>query len=163
MRQDEENGISYTINVYPYSSTIDDFTWWPVYSDGYLEKINDIEVTEARKISIADRTEYNKNADTFVKVYNNLSSEFNGGNNEESLYSEEEIINLIKDGEEFRVTSKEQTRLIVPTLARNLVENGTEITDTNGWEARTQNRNHEKLAGTGSSVDLLSVETQSTL
>lgn len=161
--QDEEKGISYTTNVYPYSSTIDDFTWWPVYSDGYLEKINDTEVTEARKISIADRTEYNKNADTLVKVYNNLSSEFNGGNNEESLYSEEEIINLIKDGEEFRVTSKEQTRLIVPTLARNLVENGTEITDTNGWEARTQNRNHEKLAGTGSSVDLLSVETQSTL
>jgi hypothetical protein len=136
----------YTVNATPYSSTIDDFTWYPVYSDGYLEMINDNEVNQARKIFVADRTEYNKESDIFVTVYNNKADEFSG------LYSEEELEN-----KNLRVVSKIQTRLITPTLARNLVENGSKITDTNGWEPRTQNRNHEKLAGTGSSVDLLEV------
>lgn len=151
---------AYTTGVMPYSSTIDDFTWWPVYADGYLESLNDEEVNLARKISITDRTEYNKKAESYVKVYNNKDTEF--VNEDESLYSEEELIDLF-DTQDFRITSKEQTRLITPTLSRNLVENGTKITDTNGWEARTQNRNNEKLIGTGSAVDLLSVSVQSTL
>ena len=151
---------AYTTGVMPYTSTIDDFTWWPVYSDGYLENLSDEEVDLVRKISITDRTEYNKKADSYVTVYNNKATDFIDDG--ESLYSEDELTDLL-DTQDFRVTSKEQTRLITPTLARNLVENGTKITDTNGWEARTQNRNNEKLIGTGSAVDLLSVSVQSTL
>lgn len=157
-----DGDIAYTKNITPYTSTIDDFTWWPVYFDGYLDRINEVDITGARKISITNRTEYNKNADIYTTVYNNKAEEFLSDNGY-SLYSEEELDERIKDGQDFRITSKDHTRLIVPTLARNLVENGSKITDTNGWEARTQNRNHENLIGTGSSVDLLEVNIQSTV
>ena len=172
--------IIYTTKVFPNTRTIDNFNWYPVYYEGYLDKINDEEVSKARKISITDRTELNLNSDVYTTVYNQKDSDFKG------LYSEDELNELINRREElrekqknktitsdetielkaidndFRVCSKLDTRLILPSLARNLIENGTEITDTNGWEAKTQNINHD-IFDTGSYRKMLEINVQQTV
>lgn len=169
--------IIYTTKVFPNTRTIDNFNWYPVYYEGYLDRINDEEVSKARKISIADRTELNLNSDVYTTVYNQKDSDF------KDLYSEDELNKLINRREElrnaatltpeekielaaidndFRVCSKLDTRLILPSLARNLIENGTEITDTNGWEAKTQNINHD-IFDTGSYRKMLEINVQQTV
>lgn len=160
---EEDGEYAYTTNARPDSSIIDDFTWYPIYCEGYLDSLNDTEVTMARKISITDRTEYNKNADMFVTVYNNKADEYVNKEKQTTLYSEKELANQVLDGKDYRVCSKINTRQILPELARNLVENGTNITDTNGWEARIQNKNNEPESGTGSYSQLLEINTQSTI
>lgn len=172
--------IIYTTKVFPNTRTIDNFNWYPVYYEGYLDKINDEEVSKARKISITDRTELNLNSDVYTTVYNQKDTDF------KDLYSEDELNELINRREElrekqnnktitsderielaaidndFRVCSKLNTRLILPSLARNLIENGTEITDTNGWEAKTQNINHD-IFDTGSYRKMLEINVQQTV
>lgn len=173
--------IIYTTKVFPNTRTIDNFNWYPVYYEGYLDKINDEEVSKARKISITDRTELNLNSDAYTTVYNQKDTDFKG------LYSEDELNELINRRQElrdkvqnhetltreeeielaainndFRVCSKLDTRLILPSLARNLIENGTEITDTNGWEAKTQNINHD-IFDTGSYRKMLEINVQQTV
>lgn len=172
--------IIYTTKVFPNTRTIDNFNWYPVYYEGYLDKINDEEVFKARKISITDRTELNLNSDVYTTVYNQKDTDF------KDLYSEDELNKLINRREElrekqsnktitleeekelaaidndFRVCSKLDTRLILPSLARNLIENGTEITDTNGWEAKTQNINHD-IFDTGSYRKMLEINVQQTV
>lgn len=172
--------IIYTTKVFPNTRTIDNFNWYPVYYEGYLDKINDEEVSKARKISITDRTELNLNSDVYTTVYNQKDTDF------KDLYSEDELNELINRREElrekqrnktitsdetielaaidndFRVCSKLDTRLILPSLARNLIENGTEITDTNGWEAKTQNINHD-IFDTGSYRKMLEINIQQTV
>lgn len=173
--------IIYTTKVFPNTRTIDNFNWYPVYYEGYLDKINDEEVSKARKISITDRTELNLNSDVYTTVYNQKDTDFKG------LYSEDELNELINRRQElrdkvqnhetltleeekelaaidndFRVCSKLDTRLILPSLARNLIENGTEITDTNGWEAKTQNINHD-IFDTGSYRKMLEINIQQTV
>ena len=173
--------IIYTTKVFPNTRTIDNFNWYPVYYEGYLDKINDEEVSKARKISITDRTELNLNSDVYTTVYNQKDTDF------KNLYSEDELNKLINRRQElrdkiqnhetltreeeielaaidndFRVCSKLDTRLILPSLARNLIENGTEITDTNGWEAKTQNINHD-IFDTGSYRKMLEINVQQTV
>lgn len=173
--------IIYTTKVFPNTRTIDNFNWYPVYYEGYLDRINDEEVSKARKISITDRTELNLNSDVYTTVYNQKDTDFKG------LYSEDELNELINRRQElrdklqnhetltrdeeielkaidndFRVCSKLDTRLILPSLARNLIENGTEITDTNGWEAKTQNINHD-IFDTGSYRKMLEINVQQTV
>lgn len=160
IKEDSDNKIAYTYGATPSSSTIDNFNWYPVYYDGYLDTIKDLEVTQARKISVTDRTEYNKNADMFVTVYNNKANEYC---TDEDLYSEVELTKKIKNGEDYRVCSKTDTRQILPTLSRNLVENGTKITSTNGWETKVQNKNNDKDTGTGSASTLLTISVKSTI
>lgn len=97
--------------------------------EGYLEKIGDTEVTFGKKISITDRTEINitEEIDQYVTVYNNKADEDN-------------LINLFTakdwkgDKESYRICSYDDTRMIVPQLARNLIQNGTNMSDTSGWE-----------------------------
>lgn len=146
----------YTYNVYPQTRTIDNFYWYPVFYEGYLNQLGDVEVNLARNISITDRTELNKNQDIYTKIYKQKDAEFKG------LYSEKELDDIVGGAQEFRVCSKNTTRLIMPTLARNLVENGSKITDTNGWESKTQNTNNLSL-GTGSYYKLLEVDVKSTV
>lgn len=154
----------YTVNVTPRTSTIDDFDWNPVYFEGYDILINDISVSQMRKISVTDRTEYNKNSDIYVKVYNNKATDYiKEGEEKYSLVSNKELSDLLDKGELFRVTSKLKTRQILPELARNMVENGTNITSTNGWEAKTQNCNNKDLLGIGANMDLLQMTVQSTV
>ncbi len=174
----EDGDTKYTVGVMPNTRTVDDFTWYPVYYEGYLEEINDEPVTMARKISITDRTELNVNDDIYATVYNQRDKEFAG------LYSEDELNELInrreqllnkknlseaerseleKINKEFRVCSKIATRLIVPSLARNLVDNGQHITETNAWEWKTQNVNNKAKVSTGSYYKLMEINTRSTL
>ncbi len=181
----DDDGYMWTTDAMPSSSTIDDFTWYPVYYEGYLTQIGDTDVTQARKISVTDRTEYNAEADMFVTVYNNKSDEYVTDqviteyiDGEEithnlTLYTDNKLekrVLMNYDGEpdeygdtEFRVCSKLNTRQILPTLAANLVENGSSITDTNGWETRIQNKNSEKITGTSSYSTLLTLTAQSTV
>ncbi|MGM9858956.1 MAG: hypothetical protein ACI311_06910 [Bacilli bacterium] len=95
--------------------------------DGYLEKINDIEINFGKKISITDRTEINisDEIDQYVTVYNNKTVD-------EAPFIEGEgwkTTNI-----EYRICSYNDTRIVVPQLARNYIQNGTNITDTSGWE-----------------------------
>ena len=102
------------------------------YYEGYLDKINDLEVLYGKKISVTDRTEVNitDEIDQYVKVYN-------------QKFDSEELIDLYTnpddlwqdvDGINYRVCSKTDTRQIVPQLARNYLQNGTKIKTTDGWE-----------------------------
>lgn len=173
--------IIYTTKVFPNTRTIDNFNWYPVYYEGYLDKINDEEVSKARKISITDRTELNLNSDVYTTVYNQKDTDFKGLYSEDELnelinrrqklrdkvqnhetLTREEEIELAAIDNDFRVCSKLDTRLILPSLARNLIENGTEITDTNGWEAKTQNINHD-IFDTGSYRKMLEINIQQTV
>ena len=97
-----------------------------VVYDGYLDSINDVELNFGKSISIADRTEMNisEEVDQFVTVYNNNANEYDG------MFSSDEWGAGIDN---YRVCSKIDTRQIIPQLARNLIQNGTSITDTNGW------------------------------
>lgn len=115
--------------------------------EGYLEEINDIEVTFGKKISITDRTEINisEDIDQYVTVYNNKQDEYN------EMFTSEEWI----DEEDYRICSYERTRVIVPQLARNLVQNGTEISDTSGWDIM---RLTTEPKDTSSSISLRYVE-----
>lgn len=103
-----------------------------VVYDGYLNSIGDIEVTFGKKISIVDRTEMNieSSIDQYIKVYNNSKNEFNN-----MLINPTDWLNSNTD---YRICSYGSTRVIVPQLARNLIQNGTEITDTSGWEVMKQ-------------------------
>ena len=142
--------IKYTTNALPSSSTIDDFTWYPVYYEGYLSEINETEVFAARKISITNRTEFNLKAEYYTTIYNNDWKDYS------SLYSEE----IPNEEIDFRVQSMEETRIITPTLARNLITNGTEITSNDGWETLVQNDQTEY--NTGSYANLLEISVKST-
>ena len=100
----------------------------PVVYDGYLTKINDLEVENGKKISISDRTEVNisEEIDEYVKVYNNKSTDYT------DFYTN-------PDGwkdttNDYRVCSATKTRQIIPQLARNFFENAVNIQSTNGWE-----------------------------
>lgn len=95
--------------------------------DGYLDKINDASLTFGKKISITDRTEINisEDIDQYVTVYNNSEDEYS------SMFTSDEWID---SEDKYRICSYEATRMIVPQLARNLIQNGTEMTDTSGWD-----------------------------
>lgn len=148
------NGEDYTVNVRPDTKTIDDFCWYPVYYDGYLEQIGDKDVYGVRDISIADRTEYNLKADSYTTIYNNKAEEYKG------MYSEKEMETVIENGLEPRVQSISESRIITPTLARNLIQNGEKITKVDGWEALTQNNTTE--FDTGSYANLLTIAAKNT-
>ena len=149
-----DGNIYYTLNVMPETSLTDDFNWYPIYSEGYLDKIGEDEVFGARKISITDRTEFNKKYGSYVKVYNNKSSEYSEKYSELDANGKE----AIPDTKGYRVCSKQDTRIILPTLARNLIQNGKNITDTNGWEKRTQKSITEY--NTGSYEHLMEIEAK---
>ncbi|MGN1297975.1 MAG: hypothetical protein ACI4VH_06160, partial [Clostridia bacterium] len=104
--------------------------------NGYLEQIGDTELTFGKKISITDRTEINisEEIDQYVKVYNNTMYDFIDEKNDTTEFTSDEWDPSMDDTIDYRICSSENTRTIVPQLARNLVQNGTEITDTSGWE-----------------------------
>ena len=102
------------------------------YYEGYLDEIKDLQALNitGKKIAISDRTEINisDEIDQYVKVYNNKATEY------KDLYTSEDwIFDPAKD-KEYRVCSKIETRQIVPQLARNLLQNSTNINSTTGWE-----------------------------
>lgn len=114
--------------------------------NGYLEKIGHTDVTFAKKISISDRTEINisEEIDQYVTVYNNKDEEYS------ELFTEEQWIG----GNGYRVCSYDATRTIIPQLARNLIQNGTEIADTSGWE--------KMIPDSNSSIEVICDDNKST-
>lgn len=142
----------YTTGVKCKSSIVDDFVWYPVYADGFLDEINGQEVLYARKIIISDRTELNINNDIYTTVYKNNANEYE--------YSDEELNDLVINGQDFRVVSKDDTYEVLPTLARNLIQNGINITDSIGWESKTQNNNDLDIIGTGSFKKLMELSVK---
>lgn len=154
---EHDGSIYYTVNVLPQTSLTDDFNWTPVYADGFLDKIGDKDVFAARKISITDRTEFNKKFGSYVSVYNNKSEEYSG------KYSENDFNNNPAQGKlsvGYRVCSQPDTRVILPTLSKNLIQNGTQISDETGWESRTQKTNGEY--DTGSYETLMEITARNT-
>lgn len=83
-----------------------------------------------KKFSIVDRTEINisEDIDQYVKVYNNSATEYS------DLYISEDWTFDSSTDADYRVCSKEETRQIVPQLARNLLQNSINIQSTTGWE-----------------------------
>lgn len=104
-----------------------------VFYDGYLSDV-DQGVVKGRKYSITNRTEINisDEINQYTTVYNNSPDQYK--NNNENLYSEEDWTYQVGDNK-YRVCSKLETRQIVPQLARNLVQNGTEIKSLDGWSS----------------------------
>lgn len=96
--------------------------------DGYLNSINNIEVNFGKAISITDRTEKNisPEIDQYVTVYNNNANKY------QDMFSSNEWKGNYNN---YRVCSKIDTRQIVPQLARNLIQNGISMTNTDGWSA----------------------------
>ena len=116
-----------TIQTYELNNkSLDGFKWKPLYYEGFLNKIGDKDVTEARRVNITNRTELNVYDDIFVNVYNNR-------------ITDEGIIDIlpeeiaVEDYKDYRIVSKLNTRIILPTLAKNLAANGKKATDTTGW------------------------------
>lgn len=106
--------------------SLNSMTWKPVYYDGFLEKIGDYIVTKARRINITNRTELNVYDNIFVDVYNNTYDSY------------KDMLTEVPSEGEYRLLSKIDTRTILPTLARNIISNGQNITDTNGWDKLIQ-------------------------
>ena len=104
--------------------------------NGYLEKIGDTELTFGKKISITDRTEINisEEIDQYVKVYNNSMKDFVDKEKNTTEFTSDEWDSSQDENINYRICSSTNTRTIVPQLARNLVQNGTNMTDTSGWE-----------------------------
>lgn len=98
--------------------------------DGYLTEWDSINIVKGKKIQISDRSEINisDEIDQYVTVYNNSANEYDG------MYTSTDwVFNPTKD-KDYRVCSKIGTRQIIPQLARNFIQNGTDIKSTNGWE-----------------------------
>ena len=115
---------------------------WCAYYDGYLDKINSIEVLYGKKISVTDRTAINisPEIDQYITVYNNHCDEYkdyyinldnNWKDSKEFLGEEDEEFD-----KSYRVCSKIDTRQIIPQLARNLIQNGISIKNTDGWQVQ---------------------------
>lgn len=149
----DENGliintdIQYVMTVGDWNNAInsqkklrdkDNIDWSFVRSEGYLESINDIEIKFGKNISVTNRTEVNvsEEIDRYTTVYNNRLTEFI------DLWTNENFINLLDNNNEnakniydnLWVCSYPTSRSIVPQLARNLIQNGNNITATDGWE-----------------------------
>lgn len=105
------------------------FMWKPLYNEGYLSSIGEKEVTKARKVSITGRTELNIYDDIYVNVYNNKVTD----NDIIPLLPKE--ISSAAPYKNYRIVSKLDTEIILPTLARNYVLTGKTTTDTTGWES----------------------------
>lgn len=148
-QNDKQQNVFLNRNV----NSLNSFMWKPVYYDGYLDSIGQLEVSKARRVNIANRTELNLYDDTFVTVYNNKVS------NTElkkllSLSTEEQ-----NDYNNYRIVSKTDTRQVLPTLARNLISNGTKITNTTGWGTRIQKVNISSEGNVARSLSELKIQT----
>ena len=107
--------------------------WKPVYSNGFLETIGDKEVNKVRRVNITDRTELNVYDDIYVNVYNNKITD----KDLKPLIPLKS--NEISKRSNYRIVSKLNTVMVLPTLARNIVANGKSSVDVTGWEAEKKN------------------------
>lgn len=101
--------------------------------DGYLCDVNENSIVKGKKFSITNRTEVNisEEIDQYTTVYNAHVDDFvNEYSSEDWEY---QVGEKTKNEQSYRVCSKLETRQIIPQLARNLVQNGTDMDSTDGW------------------------------
>jgi hypothetical protein len=146
-----------------------DGKYWPtVYSEGYLDNWGVTTVNLGKKVSITDRTEINisEDIDRYVTVYNNPAK---GDNNSFiELWTDETFLEHQSDDtfKNFWLCSYSTSRSIVPQLARNYVQNGTNITESDGWEFAKVDANPLKTspslsAGTGNEDQIITTISES--
>lgn len=119
-KSDKENNIDSLGNKY-------------VTYDGYLCDVNENSIVKGKKFSITNRTEVNisEEIDQYTTVYNAHADDFvNEYSSEDWEY---QVGEKTKNEQSYRVCSKLETRQIIPQLARNLVQNGTDMDSTDGW------------------------------
>lgn len=148
----KKDGDTYYVEVKASDSIADDYNWKPVYYEGYLNHIGDQDVYAARKLSVTDRTELNKQLEKYVTIYQNPSFQYKG------LYSEKHF-NENDNSKGYRVSSSEETRIILPTLAENKVANGTKISENSSWSGKTV-ISTDTDSDTGSYYELIKIEPQ---
>lgn len=119
-KSDKENNIDSLGNKY-------------VTYDGYLCDVNENSIVKGKKFSITNRTEVNisEEIDQYTTVYNAHADDF--ANEYSSEDWEYQVGEKTKNEQSYRVCSKLETRQIIPQLARNLVQNGTDMDSTDGW------------------------------
>lgn len=119
-KSDKENNVDSLGNKY-------------VTYDGYLCDVNENSIIKGKKFSITNRTEVNisEEIDQYTTVYNAHADDFvNEYSSEDWEY---QVGEKTKNEQSYRVCSKLETRQIIPQLARNLVQNGTDMDSTDGW------------------------------
>lgn len=130
-----------------------------VFYDGYLSDIDNINIILGKKFSIADRSEINisDEIDSFVTVYANGAAEYN----QDELYLNEDWKFQSAYDSYYRVCSRTSTRQIIPQLARNLIQNGTNIKATDGWAPMryVENSSITEFKVLSSSIGLRSIMT----
>lgn len=106
-----------------------------VWYEGYLSDVNDHTYVKGKKFSITNRTVINisDDIDQYTTAYNCNASEFENEYNSEDWDFKKEP--KTSSGESYRVCSKIATRQIIPQLARNLIQNGTDMDSIDGWSA----------------------------
>ena len=104
-----------------------------VFYNGYLSDVNNNTIVKGKKFSITNRTEINisEDIDQYTTVYNCHADEFADEYSSEDWDYKNE--NRTETGEQYRVCSKLETRQIIPQLARNLVQNGSDMDSVDGW------------------------------
>lgn len=119
-KSDKENNVDSLGNKY-------------VTYDGYLCDVNENSIVKGKKFSITNRTEVNisEEIDQYTTVYNAHADDF--ANEYSSEDWEYQVGEKTKNEQSYRVCSKLETRQIIPQLARNLVQNGTDMDSTDGW------------------------------
>lgn len=105
--------------------------------DGYLSDVKENSIIKGKKFSITNRTEVNisEEIDQYTTIYNAHADDF-----AEEYSSEDWDYKAEPHAEgdrQYRVCSKLATRQIIPQLARNLVQNGTDMDSVDGWSPMT--------------------------
>lgn len=108
-----------------------------VIYDGYLSDVNENSIVKGKKFSVTNRTEVNisEEIDQYSTVYNCHADDFIAEYENEDW--EYEVGERTSEGKSYRVCSKLETRQIIPQLARNLVQNGTDMDSVDGWSPMT--------------------------
>ena len=110
-----------------------------VVYDGYLSNVQENSIVKGKKFSITNRTEVNisEDIDQYTTIYNAQADDFRDEYTNEDWDYKATDENKTTSGEKYRVCSKLETRQIIPQLARNLVQNGTDMNSTDGWSPMT--------------------------
>ena len=112
-----------------YILEIEDLPTLEFYCDGFFSIENDDEVVNmVNKVVISERSEFNKELNSFATVYNTKASDVKELilNKEFTQLSDEEL-------NKFKVCSIKETDFILPKLAKNLIQNGKNFQDASGW------------------------------
>lgn len=122
-----------------YILEIKDLPSMEFYSEGFFSIESDEEIVNmVNKVVISDRTEFNKELNTFATVYNTKPKDI------KELIKDDDFLNLTDEElNKFKICSIKKTQFILPKLAKNLIQNGINFQDVGGWAAKEKDSNNE--------------------